>query len=54
MYVHVARGTITANGHVLDAGDALAMTEAGTLTLDKGQGAEVLVFDLRRVTGAGQ
>jgi redox-sensitive bicupin YhaK (pirin superfamily) len=54
VYVHVARGTITANGHVLDAGDALAMTEAGTLTLDKGQGAEVLVFDLRRVTGAGQ
>jgi redox-sensitive bicupin YhaK (pirin superfamily) len=54
VYVHVARGTITVNGHVLDAGDALAMTEAGTLTLGKGQGAEVLVFDLQRVTGAGQ
>jgi redox-sensitive bicupin YhaK (pirin superfamily) len=44
-YVHVARGQITVNGQVLGAGDALK-TGAGTLTLENGQAAEVLVFDL--------
>ncbi len=44
-YVHVARGSITVNGQVLGAGDALK-TGAGTLMLEKGQAAEVLVFDL--------
>ena len=45
-YVHVARGAITANGVALLAGDALKLAEAGLLTLWKGAGAEVLVFDL--------
>ena len=45
-YVHVARGAITANGVALLAGDALKRTGAGLLTLWKGAGAEVLVFDL--------
>jgi redox-sensitive bicupin YhaK (pirin superfamily) len=44
-YVHVARGKITANGHVLEAGDALK-TGAGTIELKDGKDAEVLVFDL--------
>ena len=44
-YVHVARGRITVNGHVLDAGDALK-TEDGTIELENGEQAEVLVFDL--------
>jgi redox-sensitive bicupin YhaK (pirin superfamily) len=44
-YVHVARGKITVNGHVLDAGDALK-TEGGTIELKDGKNAEVLVFDL--------
>jgi redox-sensitive bicupin YhaK (pirin superfamily) len=44
-YVHVARGGITANGHALQAGDALK-TEGGVLVLEHGKGAEVLVFDL--------
>ena len=44
-YVHVARGRITVNGHVLEAGDALK-TEDGTLELENGEKAEVLVFDL--------
>ncbi len=43
-YVHVARGTITVNDHALGAGDALM--SAGKIVLEKGQGAEVLVFDL--------
>ena len=45
-YVHVARGAATANDVALLAGDALKLTEAGLLTLWKGAGAEVLVFDL--------
>ena len=45
-YVHVARGAATANGVALLAGDALKLTGAGLLTLWKGAGAEVLVFDL--------
>jgi hypothetical protein len=48
--VHVARGTITANGNVLNAGDAIGSSDLGTLSLTKGQGAEVLVFDLERAS----
>ncbi len=44
-YVHVARGRIKVNGHALAAGDALK-TVGGTIGLEGGQGAEVLVFDL--------
>jgi redox-sensitive bicupin YhaK (pirin superfamily) len=44
-YVHVARGRITVNGHALEAGDALK-TDDGTLELEEGTNAEVLVFDL--------
>jgi quercetin 2,3-dioxygenase len=44
-YVHVARGRITVNGHVLNAGDALK-TEDTVLKLENGEKAEVLVFDL--------
>ncbi len=44
-YVHVARGSVNANGQRLDAGDALKVA-GGTIELKDGQGAEVLVFDL--------
>jgi redox-sensitive bicupin YhaK (pirin superfamily) len=50
LYVHVARGTVTANGNVLNAGDAMGLSEVGTLSLTKGDGAEVLVFDLERAS----
>jgi redox-sensitive bicupin YhaK (pirin superfamily) len=45
IYVHVARGGVTANEVVLDAGDALKVG-GGRLELHEGRGAEVLVFDL--------
>jgi redox-sensitive bicupin YhaK (pirin superfamily) len=45
-WVHVARGNATVNGTALAAGDAVSTSEAGTLTIDHGTGAEVLVFDL--------
>jgi hypothetical protein len=44
-YVHVARGQITVNGHALGAGDALK-SGGGTLSVEKGEGAEILLFDL--------
>ena len=46
LYVHVARGTISANGAVLSAGDALRITGESGLRLQDGSDAEVLVFDL--------
>ncbi len=45
-YVQLARGTLTANGLVLEAGDALQVTQTDSLVLEKGRDAEVLVFDL--------
>jgi quercetin 2,3-dioxygenase len=46
LYVHVARGMVTANGETLAAGDALKLTGTATLALSDGADAEVLVFDL--------
>lgn len=46
IYLHVARGAITANEAALHAGDALLLTETASLTLQGGLDAEVLVFDL--------
>jgi quercetin 2,3-dioxygenase len=45
-YVHVARGKINANGEPLEAGDALKTTGTPEIVLEKGEGAEVLLFDL--------
>jgi redox-sensitive bicupin YhaK (pirin superfamily) len=46
IYVHIARGAVTANNVALSAGDALKLTETETLELKQGKQAEVLVFDL--------
>jgi hypothetical protein len=46
IYVHLARGQLTANDEALAAGDALKLTQVTTLDLSRGSGAEVLVFDL--------
>jgi len=45
-YLHVARGKLTVNGQPLEAGDALKATNTAEITLEKGEGAEVLLFDL--------
>jgi len=45
-YVHVARGSVQANGTSLQAGDALKLKDEGTLVLSGGEQAEVIVFDL--------
>src|SRR3979490_1874869 len=46
VYLHVARGALTANGTALQAGDALRITNGARLRLGDGRDAEVLVFDL--------
>ena len=46
VYLHVARGHVTANGESLAAGDALKLSGEPTLRLTNGRAAEVLAFDL--------
>jgi len=46
VYLHVARGSLAANGTQLTAGDALKLSDTTELTLSGGQDAEVIVFDL--------
>ncbi|AOB31539.1 quercetin 2,3-dioxygenase [Bordetella sp. H567] len=45
-WIHVARGKVTANGKELVAGDAVAVEDENDIVLERGEGAEVLVFDL--------
>ncbi|MED5501914.1 MAG: quercetin 2,3-dioxygenase, partial [Pseudomonadota bacterium] len=45
-YVHVVRGSITVNGQALEGGDALMLVDEPGVVLEKGEDAEVLVFDL--------
>jgi hypothetical protein len=47
-YVHVARGSVSVNGHALQAGDAAKLVGESRLVIDRGDQAEVLVFDLSR------
>ncbi|TAN50991.1 MAG: pirin family protein [Betaproteobacteria bacterium] len=44
-YLHVARGSVHANGEALNAGDALKTT-ASEIVIERGTAAEVLLFDL--------
>jgi quercetin 2,3-dioxygenase len=47
VYVHMVRGEATVNGQALSAGDAMKLSGNDTrVRLEKGRGAEVLVFDL--------
>lgn len=45
-YLHVARGTVVVNGQALQTGDALKLEGEAALTIEQGQQAEVLFFDL--------
>ncbi len=46
VYVHVARGAVHIDGQRLDTGDAAKLTNQGSIRIDAGERAEVLVFDL--------
>lgn len=45
-YVHVARGKLTVHGQELAAGDALKARDVAQIVLERGERAEVLLFDL--------
>ena len=45
-YIHLIRGHLQVNGLQLHSGDAALLSSESQLQLDKGQDAEVLVFDL--------
>ena len=48
-YVHMARGKAVVNGHALSAGDALLYADEPRVEVERGEGAEILVFDLPRL-----
>lgn len=45
-WLHVARGSLSLNGHAMDAGDGAAIQDEDTLTFDKGDDSEFVVWDL--------
>ena len=45
-YVHLVRGTVTVNGQLLQAGDAVLVQAESSLAISSGRDAELLVFDL--------
>ena len=45
-FVHVVRGTVTANGQPLGPGDAAKITAADAVELSGARSAELLLFDL--------
>jgi len=45
-YLHLVRGRLTVNGTPLAAGDALKAGGVAEIVLEKGEGAEALLFDL--------
>lgn len=46
VYVHVARGAVTVNGEALGAGDAAMIEDIAKVSVEQGENAEVLLFDL--------
>jgi len=46
IYLHVARGSLQADGYALGAGDALMYTDEGEVELSAAKEAEVLLFDM--------
>jgi redox-sensitive bicupin YhaK (pirin superfamily) len=46
MWLHVARGRVTVNGHTLGAGDAVSTNDEAALNIEGVEHAEVLLFDL--------
>lgn len=46
-YIHLAQGTLSVNGTVLEAGDGMKIRQESVIQLTDAEAAEVLVFDLR-------
>jgi redox-sensitive bicupin YhaK (pirin superfamily) len=47
-WLHVARGRLALNGQALGPGDGAAIVDERTLTLEKGDGAELVLWELAR------
>ena len=47
-YVYVARGSVQVNGAALAAGDAAKLIDEAQIEIARGNGAEILLFDLPR------
>jgi len=45
-YVHVVRGNVSINGEALESGDAIKIRDERNVTIEHGEQAEVLLFDL--------
>jgi redox-sensitive bicupin YhaK (pirin superfamily) len=45
-WVQVVAGSVTVNGEGLNAGDAMAIEDAGTITVSAAEDAELLLFDM--------
>jgi hypothetical protein len=45
-WLHVAKGSLRANGHALEAGDGAAFSSEARVELEGGKDAEALLFDL--------
>jgi len=50
-WVHVARGEVSMNGHLLQAGDGAAIEAEATLHFSDGRDAEVIMFDMAPYAG---
>jgi len=49
-YVHMVKGSAVVNGHAISAGDALLYdVEENEVRIERGSGAELLVFDLPQI-----
>jgi redox-sensitive bicupin YhaK (pirin superfamily) len=46
VYLHIARGSLQANGYALSAGDALMYTDEAAVELSAAREAEMLLFDM--------
>ena len=46
VWLHIARGSVTMNGHTLKQGDGVGITNERELRFAKGNQAEVIVFDM--------
>ena len=51
-WLHIAEGSATVNGKKMKRGDALAFWDAGEIVVNKGEEAEILLFDLEQVSDA--
>ena len=52
LWIHIARGSVIMNGHNLKEGDGAAITDERELKLEKGNHAEVIMFDMGINTSA--